>query len=148
MKEKFMREMCGEYEKRLSRFCKLNIVELSEKRLPDNPSEAEIQKALEAECDAMQKAVPADAYKIALCIEGKGMPSERLAAKMAEGFSRSGKLAFFIGSSHGMSERLKAACDMRFSMSELTFPHQLARCMLLEQIYRTYKIRNNEAYHK
>lgn len=141
IKEKFMRDMCAEYVKRLSRFCKLTITEIPEKK-------ADVEKALEAEGEAMLKAAPTDAYKIALCIEGKQMPSEKLAQKMTEGFARSGKIAMFIGSSHGMSEKVKSACDLRFSMSELTFPHQLARCMLLEQVYRTYKIRNNEAYHK
>jgi 23S rRNA (pseudouridine1915-N3)-methyltransferase len=140
--------MCAEYNKRLSRFCKLSIVELAEKRIGDNPSDTEIQKALDAEGEAMLRAVPEGAFKIAMCIEGRSSSSEALAVKMAEGMSRSGKVAFFIGSSHGMSEKVKKQCDMRFSMSELTFPHQLARCMLLEQIYRSYKIRNKEAYHK
>lgn len=143
-----MRDMCGEYSKRLSRFCKLTVTELPEKKLSDNPSVMEIEKALFAEGEAMLRAAPPDAYKIAMCIEGGQLPSEKFAKKLEEGFCRSGKLVFFIGSSHGMSESVKKACDMRFSMSELTFPHQLARCMLLEQIYRTYKIRNKEAYHK
>ena len=136
-----MRDMCAEYVKRLSRFCKLTITEIPEKK-------ADVDKALAAEGELMLRAAPPDAYKIALCIEGAAMSSEKFAKKMEGGFARSGKIALFIGSSHGMSDSVKAACDLRFSMSELTFPHQLARCMLLEQVYRTYKIRNNEAYHK
>ena len=148
MKEKFMRDMCQEYYKRLSRYCKINVVELPEKRINDNPSQTEIARALEAEGESMLKSAPPDAFRIALCIEGGQMPSEKFAKKMEEGFAKSGKVAFFIGSSHGMSENVKKSADLRFSMSQLTFPHQLARCMLAEQIYRTYKIRKNENYHK
>ncbi len=148
IKEKFMRDMCAEYEKRLSRFCKFQVTELSEKKLGDNPSLTEIEKALEAEGEAMLRAAPVDSFKIAMCIEGKQMPSDKLAQKMSSGFMRFGKISFFIGSSYGMSEKIKKTADMQLSMSELTFPHQLARCMLFEQIYRTYKIRNNETYHK
>ena len=148
IKEKFMKDFLAEYQKRLSRFCKFTITELSEKKISENPSDTEIEKALDAEGEAMLRAASTDSFKIALCIEGKGMSSESFAKKLEQGFTKSGKIAFFIGSSHGMSENVKKACDMRFSMSELTFPHQLARCMLAEQIYRTYKIRSGEAYHK
>ena len=148
LKEKAMREIVAEYVKRLGRFCKIQITELAEKRLDDESNETQIQKILEQEGENMLRAVPDDAFKIALCIEGAGCSSEKFAKKMERGFEKSGKVAFFIGSSHGMSDRVKNVCDLRFSMSELTFPHQLARCMLVEQIYRTYKIRRGESYHK
>ena len=136
--------MCGEYIKRLSRYCTLKITELPESRLPQTPSHAEIARALEKEGEHMLAAAPSDAFKIALCIEGEQMSSEKLYYAMA----CSGKTALFIGSSYGLSEHLKGACRLRMSMSRMTFPHQLARCMLLEQLYRSYKIRRNEVYHK
>ena len=138
LKEKFMRDMCGEYIKRLSRYCTLKIT----------PSHAEIARALEKEGEYMLAAAPSDAFKIALCIEGEQMSSEKLSKTLNYAMACSGKTALFIGSSYGLSERLKGACRLRMSMSRMTFPHQLARCMLLEQLYRSYKIRRNEVYHK
>ena len=148
IKEKFMKEMIAEYQKRLSRFCKLTITELSEKKLPDNPSELEIQKALMTEGESMLKCAPSDAFKIAMCIEGEKLCSVKFAKKLQSGFARSGKVAIFIGSSYGMSETLKSSCDMRLSMSDMTFPHQLMRVILLEQVYRSYRIISGEPYHK
>jgi len=148
LKEKFMRDMCGEYIKRLSRYCTLKITELPESRLPQTPSHAEIARALEKEGEHMLAAAPSDAFKIALCIEGEQMSSEKLSKTLNYAMACSGKTALFIGSSYGLSERLKGACRLRMSMSRMTFPHQLARCMLLEQLYRSYKIRRNEVYHK
>ncbi len=148
LKEKFMRELCGEYVKRLSRFCTLKITELPESRLPQSPSPSEIARALEREGEQMLSCAPADAFKIAMCIEGNEMSSEKLAQTLRDAMAYSGKAALFVGSSHGMSEQLKSKCGLRLSMSRMTFPHQLARCMLLEQLYRSYKIRRNEIYHK
>lgn len=148
LKEKSMRDICAEYVKRLGRFCRVSITELSESRLPECPSQAEISRALEIERAAMQKACPHDAFKVAMCIEGKQQSSTEFAKTLENGMLRSGKTAFIIGSSYGMSASLKAECDIKLSMSAMTFPHQLARCMLLEQIYRAYKIRYGETYHK
>ncbi len=148
LKEKFMRELCEEYKKRLSRYCKLNVIELAEYRLPDNPSDTDIARALDAECDVMLRACGDGAYKIAMCIEGKFTDSETFSKTMQNAMDRQGRVVFFIGSSYGMSDKIKELCDMRLSMSPMTFPHQLARGMLLEQIYRTYKIRRGETYHK
>lgn len=148
LKEKFMRDMCGEYIKRLSRYCTLKITELPESRLSQTPSHAEIERALEKEGEHMLAAAPSDAFKIALCIEGEQMSSEKLSETLSDAMAYSGKTALFIGSSYGMSQQLKGACRRRLSMSRMTFPHQLARCMLLEQLYRSYKIRRNEVYHK
>lgn len=147
LKEKYLKDACNEYMKRLQRFCRPEIIELAESRLPDDPSQAEIQKALENESGSILKA--ADGFKIALCIEGKQMSSPKLAEKMSQipllGFS---SVSFIIGSSFGLADCVKNAADLRLSMSEMTFPHQLARVMLLEQIYRAFQIENNGKYHK
>lgn len=147
LKEKYLKDACNEYMKRLQRFCRPEIIELAESRLPDDPSQAEIQKALENESGSILKA--ADGFKIALCIEGKQMSSPKLAEKMSQipllGFS---SVSFIIGSSFGLADCVKNAADLRLSMSEMTFPHQLARVMLLEQIYRAFQIKNNGKYHK
>lgn len=148
LKEKSMRDICAEYQKRLSRFCKLTITELGECRLPDSPSQAEIDRALDSEGEQMLKFITPNTFAVALCIEGKQLGSEAFSKKLEQGMALGGKTVMFIGSSHGLSNNVKAACNLKLSMSEMTFPHQLARCMLLEQIYRAYKIRYNESYHK
>ena len=148
LKEKFLRELCGEYEKRLSRFCKLSITELAEYKLPTQPADADIERALDAEAKAMLSACDMGSYKIALCIEGSQYDSEKFAKMLDGAFLTKGRVTMFIGSSHGISESVKKICDLRLSMSKMTFPHQLARGMLLEQIYRTYMIRFNRSYHK
>lgn len=148
VKEKFMRQFCSEYIKRLGRFCDIKITELPESRLPQSPSESEILRALDKECVQMLSAAPRNAFKIAMCIEGRQYSSKDFAQTLETGMARGGRTAVFIGSSYGMSQKLKAECDILMSMSRMTFPHQLARCMLLEQLYRSYKIRKNEIYHK
>lgn len=148
IKEKFMRELCDEYKKRLSRFCKLTVTELNECRLPADPSDSDIKRALLSEAEEMQRRTDSGVFKIAMCIEGKMLDSETLAKKLENAMALQGKIAIFIGSSHGLDESFKASCDMKLSMSPMTFPHQLARGMLLEQIYRAYKIRYSEKYHK
>lgn len=148
LKEKFMRELCEEYKKRLSRYCKLTLHELSEYRLPSEPSEAEITRALEAEAEQMLNITPVGAYKIAMCIEGKMLDSVALSKQLQGAMDRQGKVTIYIGSSYGLAGSLKSQCDLRLSMSPMTFPHQLARGMLFEQLYRSYKIRKNETYHK
>ncbi len=148
LKEKFLRELCAEYQKRLSRFCKLNITELSEFKVPDRPADADIDRALESEGKAMLSACDMGSYKIALCIEGTQHDSEKFASVLDTAFLTKGRVTMFIGSSHGISDSVKNVCDLRLSMSKMTFPHQLARGMLLEQIYRTYMIRGGRSYHK
>ena len=148
IKEKFLRELFAEYEKRLSRFCKLTVTELKEVRIGDNPSQSEIDAVLESEADMILSKVPQGAYIIAMCIEGKMQSSEEFAKTLEVGFAKSGKTAIIIGSSHGLAQKVKTAADIRFSMSPMTFPHQLARCIIAEQVYRAYKIRNKESYHK
>ena len=149
LKEKFYIDAAAEYVKRLQRHCKLELIELSEQRLPDDPSPAEIQKALRAEGDAIRERLPKGGAVIALCIEGRPCSSEELSRRMAE-FGVQGKtqLTFLIGGSVGLDEDLKRQADWRLSMSPMTFPHHMARIMLLEQIYRAYQIAGGTKYHK
>lgn len=148
LKEKFYAAAVDEYRKRLSRFCKLELLELPENRLPEDPSPAEIQQALAAEAEQIRAKLPHGAV-IALCIEGKELSSVALAKKM-ESLATSGfsQLTFLVGGSCGLDETLKQQADLRLSMSPMTFPHHLARVMLLEQIYRAYQIQAGTRYHK
>lgn len=149
LKEKYLRDACAEYSKRLSAYCKLNIIELNPHRISDNPSAAEIDAALQAESKEILSKIPSNAKVYAMCIEGKQMPSEKLADEISacavQGFNN---VVFIIGGSHGLSDSVKKRADFRLSMSQMTFPHQLARVMLLEQIYRAYQISNGGKYHK
>lgn len=149
LKEKFYIDAAAEYVKRLQRHCKLELIELPEQRLPDDPSPAEIQKALRAEGDAIRERLPKGGAVIALCIEGKPCSSQELSRRMAD-FGVQGKtpLTFLIGGSVGLDEDLKRRADWRLSMSPMTFPHHMARIMLLEQIYRAYQIADGTKYHK
>lgn len=150
LKESYFREACAEYSKRLKAFCRLSVTELAENRLPDDPSEKEIMAALSAEGKAMKNFLSGkDCFNIALCIEGTKLSSEKLAEKIGD-ISVSGKstLNFIIGSSFGIGDEIKKMCGLRLSMSEMTFPHMLARVMLLEQIYRAFQILNGGKYHK
>ena len=148
LKESYLKDAIAEYRKRLSTFCDLEIAELKEYKLPDNPSDADIKKALIKEAEQIAKAIPQKAYKIALCIEGRQLSSEELASKIEEISLTHGTLCFIIGSSHGIDESLKAECDVRLSISKLTFPHQLMRVIMLEVIYRAMNIIKGTKYHK
>ena len=149
LKERYWREAVAEYEKRLSAFCRLSIVEVEEERLPDNPSPADIQRTIEAEGARLLQRVPGGAAIFALCIEGKEIDSPALAATLdrlaVDGTSHT---VFIIGGSWGLSDAVKRAARMRLSMSPMTFPHQLARVMLLEQLYRAGQISSGGKYHK
>lgn len=149
MREKFYIEAFAEYAKRLSAYCKFECVELTEQRLPDSPSEKEINAALEKEAADIMKYVPDGSYLCAMCVEGRPMPSEAV-AKLIREREGSGKpkLCFLIGGSFGLHESVKKKADLRLSMSEMTFPHHLARVMLAEQIYRGFKINEGSRYHK
>ncbi len=149
LKEKYMRDFSDEYRKRLSAFCNLNIVELAPKPISDNPSEKEIQNALKAEAELIKKKIPKDAYVFSMCIEGKQMPSEAFSKKLSDlAVSGRSSLVFVLGSSFGLDPEIKRLSDERFSMSEMTFPHQMARVMLLEQLYRAFQIESGGKYHK
>jgi 23S rRNA (pseudouridine1915-N3)-methyltransferase len=149
LKEKFYTEASAEYLKRLQRHCKCEIVELAEYRLPDDPSPAEIQKALATEAAAIREKLPKGGAVVAMCIEGKTCSSEELSRRMAD-FAVAGKtqVTFLIGGSVGLDASLKQQADWRLSMSPMTFPHHMARVMLLEQIYRAYQIQQGTRYHK
>ncbi len=146
LKEKFFVDAVNEYKKRLGAYCKLNICELSEIAVKN---EAEIQKALDSEGEAISSKIPKDAYVIAMCVEGESLSSEKLSEKIS-GLAVQGKskLCFLIGGSNGISEKIKSAANLRLSMSKMTFPHHLARVMVLEQIYRAFKIEEGSGYHK
>ena len=149
LKEKFYIDAAAEYVKRLQRHCKLELIELPEQRLPDDPSPAEIQKALRAEGDAIRERLPKGGAVIALCIEGTELSSEALSKKLAQLASAgASQLTFLIGGSFGLHPRVKQRADLRLSMSPMTFPHHLARVMLLEQLYRAYQIDAGTRYHK
>ena len=149
LKEKFYADAVSEYSKRLSRFCKLDIVELNEERLPEDPSPAQIEAALSREADTIRAKLPPAAMAVALCVEGKTRSSEELAQLMADSASRGDShLVFLIGGSFGLHPSVKALAAVKLSMSPMTFPHHLARVMLLEQIYRAYQINAGTRYHK
>ncbi len=148
LKEKYLKDAVEEYSKRLSRYCSLKVIELEPERLPDNPSAAQISSALEKEAVLIRAAMGKRACNIALCIEGKQLSSEKLSAELIKRGEAAGVVNFIIGSSYGLDASLKSECDLRLSMSEMTFPHQLARVMLLEQVYRAFKINEGSAYHK
>lgn len=149
LKENYLREACAEYAKRLGAFCKLQVVEVEEYRLPQNPSPAQIEAGLAAEGAVLLQKIPAGSFMIALCIEGKMLTSEKLAQQI-ETLAQTGasRLVFVIGGSHGLWQELKAKADLQLSMSPMTFPHQLARVMLLEQLYRAMSISAGTKYHK
>lgn len=148
LKEAYWRDACAEYAKRLKAFCSFSIVELPESRLPDDPSQALIDKALEEEGEKLLAAAKGSAI-IPLCIEGKEMTSPKLANTLEELASRGvSSVSFVIGSSFGLADKVKQAGSLRLSMSPMTFPHQLARVMLCEQIYRAFQIQNHGKYHK
>lgn len=148
LKEPYLRDAAAEYEKRLSAFCRLNTIQLKEQKLSDNPSEKEVASALAAEGQEILASLPPKAYKIALCVEGKAFSSPAFAEKLGEIFAQNGEVALVIGSSFGLSEEVKAACDLRLSVSGMTFPHQLMRVLLLEILYRSFQILRGGKYHK
>lgn len=147
LKEEYLRQAQSEYQKRLSGFCRLNLIELNEYRLPDSPSEAEIARALENE--GVEILRRSRGILVALCIEGKTLSSPQLAQQIAGAMlDGTSEITFVIGSSYGLSDEVKRKAQYRLSMSPMTFPHQLARIMLLEQLYRALSINNNGKYHK
>jgi 23S rRNA (pseudouridine1915-N3)-methyltransferase len=149
LKEKFYVAACAEYSKRLSAYCKLNLVELPEVKLPANPTQGEINAALEKEGAAIRAKLPQNASVVALCVEGKPYSSEELADLVRIWEQNAAKhLVFVIGGSYGLHPSIKSEAWVRLSMSPMTFPHHLARVMVLEQIYRAFKINEGSSYHK
>lgn len=149
LKERFYIDAAAEYAKRLSRFCKLELIELPEQRLPESPSPAEIARALSREAEAVRAKLPPGSSLVAMCVEGKLRSSEELAGLLRDAASGGEKcLAFVVGGSFGLDEGLKKDAWVRLSMSPMTFPHHLARVMLLEQLYRGFQINEGGKYHK
>ncbi len=149
LKEKFYLSASAEYEKRIKGYCQFRIIELPEHRLPENPSPAEISAALEKEADAIAAKIPKGAWFCTLTPEGTLLSSEKLAETIDQ-IKLSGKSSacFLIGSSFGIAPRLKKMADLKLSMSPMTFPHHLARVMVLEQLYRAEAIQAGSKYHK
>lgn len=147
LKEDYLKKACDEYIKRLSRYCNFEIHELNEYRLNDNPSQKEIENALIKESEIIKKY--AKGYIIPLCIEGKQVSSPELSEIIQQAaVSGNSTVTFIIGSSFGIAHQIKSMGDFKLSMSKMTFPHQLARVMLLEQIYRAFQISSGGKYHK
>ena len=149
LKEQYLRDASAEYQKRLSTLCKLNIVEINPEKLSDNPSAKEIENALNNEAKKIIEKIPKGAKVYSMCIEGKQRTSEELSKEIdnlaLEGVSN---IVFIIGGSFGLSDEVKKLSAYRLSMSKMTFPHQIARIMLLEQIYRATQISIGTKYHK
>ena len=149
VKEKFYRDAIMEFSKRLSRYCKLEIIEVTDEKTQEDASENEIRMIKEKEGERLLKNIKDDAYVICLCIDGKQLDSEELSEKIEKlGVQGTSHIYFVIGGSLGLSEMVVNRADFKLSFSKMTFPHQLMRVILLEQIYRSYRIMNNEPYHK
>lgn len=147
LKEDYLRGAQAEYLKRLGGFCKVEVIEIPPYRFSERPSPAELEAGMKEEGKLLLQ--KASGFLIPMCIEGKKFSSEELAAQVAKlSVEGAGDLTFIIGGSYGLSEEVKRAGQLRLSMSEMTFPHQLARIMLLEQIYRVLQINNGGKYHK
>ncbi|MFR0986854.1 MAG: 23S rRNA (pseudouridine(1915)-N(3))-methyltransferase RlmH [Frisingicoccus sp.] len=149
VKEKFYRMAIDEYVKRLGRYCKLEIIEAADEKTPDNASEHEETLIKDKEGERILKNIRREATVIALAIEGKMLSSEQLAGKISQlGISGESHIQFIIGGSLGLSDKVLKEADLLLSFSKMTFPHQLMRVILLEQIYRSYRIIQGEPYHK
>lgn len=148
LKEKYLLDAAAEYKKRLSRYADFNIIEIEPVRLSDSPSDSEINSALSKEAEMIIKKIPQNTKVISLCVEGKEMPSEKFGEMIKQSADIGKGITFLIGSSYGLCESIKKSSDFRLSISQMTFPHQLFRVMLLEQIYRAFKIIEGSTYHK
>lgn len=148
IKEKYFSDAINEYAKRLSRFVKLSIIEVADEKIPDNASIKEEELVKEKEGEKILAKIPQGSYIIALCIEGAELSSEELAQKIADISMSSSNITFIIGGSLGLSDTVKSKARLKLSFGKMTLPHQLMRVVLSEQIYRSFKINNNETYHK
>ena len=149
IKERYLADAVREYEKRLSGYALVNNISIREERLPDNPSAAEINAAVAREGERILAALPPRSYTVALCVEGKQYSSPEFARLLSERMAYgSSEFSFIIGGSDGLYDAIKRRCDLRLSISEMTFPHQLMRVILLEQLYRAYNILSGGKYHK
>ena len=148
LKEKYLTDAISEYKKRITQYAKVEELSVKESKIQNEDDSTEIERALNEEADKIISAIPKDSFKIALCVEGKEYDSPALARIIGDGVDASGKITFIIGSSHGLSERVKKECDLRLSFSKMTFPHQLMRVILFEAVYRSFTIIHGKRYHK
>lgn len=148
IKEKYFTDAIAEYKKRLSRFTKLNIIEIPDEKIPDNASQKEMEIVKEKEGNQILNKIPDNSYIVAMCIEGKEISSEELAKKISDITMIKSHIVFIIGGSLGLWDNVKQRADNKMSFGKITLPHQLMRVVLSEQIYRAFKINNNESYHK
>lgn len=150
LKEAYWRDACAEYAKRLSAYCKYSVIELPESRISQKPSDAEISIALAAEAKLMRPYLHAKGvFSVALCVEAPQISSEEFAARIeTEAAMGASAVNFFVGSSFGLDKQIKQDCRLRLGLSKMTLPHQLARVVLAEQIYRAFSINSGSKYHK
>lgn len=149
LKEKYLKDACSEYIKRLSRFCTLSVTELKDEPVPEQASDAQTEQAIVREGERILQKISDRDFVVSLCVEGKSLSSESFAKELGQVFQKgASRLVFVIGGSCGLSENVKKRSNLRLSFSAMTFPHQLMRVILLEQLYRAYKINANESYHK
>jgi len=149
LKEKYLKDAVSEYEKRLRSFCKLEIIEVDEEKSPDDPNDTQIENIIACEGKRLLSKIDKSTHVAAMCIEGKQKTSEGLALYLEEtAVSGISSIAFVIGGSFGLSNEVKKRANIKLSMSDMTFPHQLARVMLCEQIYRAFSINKGTKYHK
>lgn len=148
IKESYLRDALQEYNKRIGTYATLREISIPESRITNEDDPRQVAAALSQEGEAILSRIPTGAYKVALCVEGKQFSSEELAGIVADARDTSGKLVLIIGSSHGLAPTVKAACDLRLSVSKLTFPHQLMRVILSETLYRSLTILAGKKYHK
>lgn len=147
LKEKYLKDGVEEYIKRISRFAKAEIIELPDEKIPDNPNQSQCTSILKTEGEKIKKHI--EGYVIALCVEGDNISSEKLAEKIGSiTLNGNSTITFIIGGSLGIDDGVKALADFKLSFSKMTFPHQLMRLILTEQLYRAFKINANESYHK
>ncbi len=149
LKEKYLRDACAEYLKRLGVYAKVNVIEVNEERCSDNPNATEIENVKQKEGQRIIAKIPKASFIVPMCIEGTQYSSEDFAQKIeATAVAGNGEITFIIGGSFGLSDEVKALGKLKLSFGKLTLPHQLMRVVLLEQIYRAFSILNNSKYHK
>lgn len=148
VKDQWIREGIQEYLKRLGPYCRLDIIELAEEKLPENPSLSQVQQGLEKEGERLLKALPVDFLSVLLDLHGKGWSSEQMAKKIENwGIEGKSQIAFLIGGAFGVSEEVRSKSKERLQLSPMTFTHTMTRLILVEQIYRSFKISRGEKYH-
>ena len=148
LKEAYLKDAIAEYKKRLSQYARVDEINLKEETIRNEDDGSEVKRALDAEGAKIIASLPKDSFNVAMCVEGKQYDSVELARLIGDASDAKGRIALIIGSSHGLSENVKRACDARVSLSRLTFPHQLMRVILMEALYRSFTILAGKKYHK